>query len=137
MIASFVDRRIKHEVLRMPHIAETAKNLITGVDGVKNVSINQRAGSALIFYDELVLSVKIILNTISEYFDVAFETAIQKARSFNINTRRLTSTGLLVSLAVILISLVFGSKTLHIAGGLVFMFFMTIHIFRNKQILFA
>jgi heme/copper-type cytochrome/quinol oxidase subunit 3 len=53
------------------------------------------------------------------------------------NARKAVRAGMLASLFLSLIAALFGAKALHVAAGLVFLMFMTIHLTKYGNLIFA
>lgn len=150
MIASIIDgrMRIRNSRLKEGSFAGELKRHLSAIKGLNEILINPRVGSALLVYDTSIISAERIIKRISRLLDVTQETkktegnaaGLNPIREFSlnkINTRKAVSIGLLVSLAASLIALVFGSKALHAAFGLVFLSFAAIHILKYEKLLSA
>lgn len=150
MIVSMIDgrMRIRHLRLKKRAFADEFKRHLSADKGLKEVLINLRVGSALLIYDASIISAERIIKRISKFLGITQETEIPKDRKININpirklslskinTRKAISIGLAASLTASLIALIFGSKVLHVAFGLVFLGFAAVHILKYKKLLLA
>lgn len=150
MIASIIDGRIRirHSRLKEGAFAGELKRHLLAVKGLKEILINPRVGSALLVYDTLITSAEKIIKRISRLLDINQKAEVQKGKvsgvniirgfSLNkVNARKAVRIGLIASLSASLIALVFGSKALHAAFGLVFLSFAAIHIFKYEKLLLA
>lgn len=135
MIASMSDGRIRmrDSKLKEGAFAGELKRRLSKLRGLKEILINIRVGSTLIVYDTALTSAEKITSLIGRYLEVPQETEISNAKRVGINTRRTIGIGLLASLATSLVALVFGSKALHAAFGLVFLCFAAVHNFSNIE----
>lgn len=150
MIVSIIDGRIRIRNLRLKEgaFAGELKRHLLAVNGLREILINPRVGSALLVYDTSITSAERIIKRISRLLNISQKTEVQKGkvsgvniiREFSLNklnTRKAVRIGLIAALSASLIALVFGSKALHAAFGLVFLSFAAIHIFKYEKLLFA
>jgi hypothetical protein len=137
MIASFVAGRIRlrDEKLKNRAVVAEIQKRAAQLKGISDVSINQRTGSLLIFYDRVVLRLEQVLHILADYLDAA-KTECRKY-AFSITNRKIVNLGMLASLAVSMFGAVLDIAVLHITAGIIFLGFLGLHIFRYKNMFFA
>lgn len=137
MIASFVEGRlrIRDEKLKNRAAADEIQRLITPVKGIFDVSINQRTGSLLIFYDRAILKLEQLLHVLADYLNTTKPEC--KRYAVSLTDRKIVNLGMLLSLAVSMFGAAIDITAIHIAGGIIFLVFWGLHIFRYKNMLFA
>lgn len=137
MIASFVDGRIriKDEKLKSIAVISHIEKKLLQFKGILDVSINRRTRSLLILYDKTILRFEQILHALADYLDIT--KARCKKYAASITDRKIANFVMLASLAVSMFAAAADIAALHITAGVVFLGFLGMHIFRNKNILFA
>jgi hypothetical protein len=137
MIASFVEGRIRlrDEKLKNKAVVDEIRKRAAQLRGISDVSINQRTGSLLIFYDRAVLRLEQALHILEDYLDAA-KTECRKY-AVSITNRKIVNPGMLASLALSMFGAALDIAALHITAGIVFLGFLGLHIFRYKNMLFA
>jgi hypothetical protein len=141
MIASFVEGRIRlrDEKLKNRAVVDEIQKRAAQLRGISDVSINQRTGSLLIFYDRVVLRLEQALHILTDYFDAAKTECRKYAVSIttNITNRKIVNLGMLASLALSMFGAALDIAVLHITAGIVFLGFLGLHLFRYKNMFFA
>jgi hypothetical protein len=149
MIASFVEGRIRlrDEKLKNSAVVDEIQKRAAQLKGISDVSINQRTGSLLIFYDKAVLRLEQVLHILADYLDAAktewglsqnygHSPRIQRGR-LRFGTvpvagpffcRKFVKLGMLASLAVSMLGAAAGIAALHITAGIIFLGFVGLHI---------
>jgi hypothetical protein len=149
MITSFIDGRIRirDEKLKSIAVVSHMEKRLSQLKGILNVSINQRTGSILIFYDRTVLRIEQALHVLADYLDIV--RVVCKSRISSIADRKIVNPvrrlcllngvnlGMLASLAVSMFGAALDIAVLHITAGIVFLGFLGLHIFRYKNMFFA
>lgn len=132
MITSMVDGRIRIRNSRLKEnaFASALMSHLSAVNGVKEVLINRRVGSALIVYDPSITTESII-SLIGRFLDITQKRETQQDKKNSVNIRKTINIGLLFSLLASLTALVFGSRLWHLSFGLVFLGFVVTHIFKT------
>jgi hypothetical protein len=140
MVVSHIDGRlrIRDNAIKNPSIVSALEDIFKEEKGIIEMLINQRVGSMLIFYDSTITDFKGIIKIITPYLNAkkdpdkpALEGAlINKGRSLvsRLGRRMLPNIGMLISLALTVISVMIGGKGLHGIAGLFFMGFLGMHI---------
>lgn len=134
MIVSFIDGRIRlrHEVLKSIAVAEKIQKDFMLAKGVINVSVNNKTGGMLIIYDSKSVDIRSIIHEAN----LSAHTRTNDKVSL-VNSKKILNTGMLASLIISLLSAAAGFSHLHVAGGVVFVSFAFVHIYRHRLILFT
>ena len=144
MITSFIDGRvrIKDEAFRLPSLASMVRSILISTEGVKEVAVNQRVGSLLIIYDSSKINIRALIHSLRGYITMSEDIETKKmakvSRVFKqINVRRIANTGMLASLVMTLFAAAIDFTKVHVAAGLLFLGFWSIHLFRYREMIFA
>ena len=160
VIASCIDGRlrIRDDLLRNASAADAVRRVLLAAPGVREVSVNPRAGSLLILYHQAQTTLRKITDLLSRYLlpERAAPASLDKRsvperRSHNrragLPTRRsallprirrqAVNLGMLSALLVSMAGAVLGAKMLHIVAGVVFLGVLAIHLFDQRRSLFV
>jgi len=137
MITSFVDGRIRirDEKLKGIAVVSHIQKKLSQLKGIMDFSINHRTGSLLILYDKTILRLEQILHLLGDYLDIA-KIEFRKFINF-VADKKIINLGMFTSLAVSMLSAALDIAALHITAGVVFLGFLSLHIFRYKNMFFA
>jgi len=151
MIVSFVDgrMRVRDESLKNTFIAKMIKEGLTSLGGVIEVITNQRVGSILIIYEPTRVAINDIISVINRYIAIPdkadrFRTSgndsleiFLKQKSLKLSVRKIANTGMLASLLLMLFASVLDFTGVHIIAGLIFLLFLSLHLFIYRKMIFA
>jgi len=157
VIASFVEGRIRlrDEKFKNRAVGDEIQKNVAHLKGILNVSINQRTGSLLIFYDKTILKLEQLLHVLADYLDAAKAVSRKANRGLSqnyghsphikyeaghsdletvpvarvsITNRKIVKLGMLASLAVSMLGAAADIAALHITAGIIFLGFVGLHI---------
>lgn len=155
VVASHIEGRvrIRDEGLKRESLLIRAKAALLAVPGVSGVEGNGRVGSLLVLYSAAVTGVERIMEAASDILGSGeeAESAAESGRAFGngslagrvslaISPRlknRMVNIGMLASLALSLVAIVFDLKKLHLVTGMIFVALFGDHLYHRGRLVFA
>ncbi|MCS7200479.1 MAG: hypothetical protein NZ850_09110 [Caldimicrobium sp.] len=131
--------RIKGEELKSRVFLERIKSYLLNMKGVLKVEGNPGVGSLLVIYDENLLESNKLFEWLSLEKREAFKkyTFEERGLSLPSSLSRLKpiNMGMLLGLLVSLAGLIFNHIGLHLWGGVVFLIFLSAHVYKYRNTL--
>ncbi len=151
--------RVRHAALCEELWAGKFLEIFHGVSGVEAININQRTGSALLYYDTATISEKNVAKLLEKgsALVASYEPPVSCACAMGMplagamreplakvlsflpqdarEKRRLLNRSLATAAATTLISILAGSERIHILGGIAFVLFGANHIWVRRKAL--
>jgi len=137
--------RVRDSRLRDGDAAQKVREVLIEIPGVLGVSINPRAGSALLHYEPSGNLRDEILSCIGNQLQSPQSTTRSLGTTVRtlgkkvpvLYTRRVVKAGLLTSLAMTLMGVIFDREKLHVVSGFVYIGFVGLHLIMKRRLLFA
>ena len=151
MVTSCIDGRIRVRdgLLRNSTVAGSLSRLLLETPGVREVSVNPRAGSLLILFQQARTTLGEITALLARFLPEetstspspapAAKTRAGRPRQAGLATvkRQAINLGMLAALLASLAGAALGAKALHIIAGLVFVGFFGLHFLDKKHFIFS